>query len=145
MCTYHQGNTLLVSDPGDGLEIRHVVARVSDGLDVDGLGAVINGRSQVLRLVTLDKLGLDAKAGQQDLELVVSTAVQVAGSDDVIAGVSKGRDGEKLCRLAGRRSDGGNTAFEGSNTLLEDIDGRLVVSHGQIVRTEPSGLNHSRS
>lgn len=82
-----------VADLGDLLKIRDVVARVSDGLDVDGLGLLVDGGSDILRLVTVDELGLDSQAREHDLELVVGTAIEVGGGDDVVAGVGKGSNG----------------------------------------------------
>lgn len=110
---------------GDGLEIRDVVPRVSNGLEVNGLGVVVNGGRDILCLVTLDELGLDAQTRQEDLELVVGATVQVAGRDDVIASMSESSKGHELRGLAGRGGHSSNTALEGSNSLLEDIHGGL--------------------
>lgn len=81
---------MVMGNLGNGLEIRHVVARVANGLDIDGLGLVVNGGGEVGGLVSLHELRLDAEPGQEDLELVVRATVQVAGGDDVVACVSEG-------------------------------------------------------
>lgn len=107
---------------GDGLEVGHVVPRVADALDVDGLGAVVDGGGEVLGRVALDELGLDAEAGQQHLELVVRPAVEVRRRDDVVAGAREGRDRNELCGLARRRRERRHAALEGRDALLEDID-----------------------
>lgn len=107
---------------GNGLKVRNVVAGVTDRLEVNSLGTVINSRGNILRLVTLDELGSDSHAREHNLKLVVGAAVQVAGGDDVVSGVGEGRDGHELGSLAGGGSNGGNTTFQGGNTLLEDID-----------------------
>lgn len=107
---------------GNGLEVRNVVAGVTNRLDVDSLGTVINSRGNILGLVTLDELGSDSHAREHNLELVVGAAVQVAGGDDVVSGMSESRDSHELGSLAGGGSDGSNTTFQGCNTLLEDID-----------------------
>lgn len=124
-CTYHKWNSLLVGNLGDSLEIRNVVTRVSNGLEVNGLGAVIDGGRDILCLVSLDELGRDSQTRQENLELVVSATVQVAGRDDVVASVSQGSKGHELRGLAGGGGHSGNTALESSNSLLEDIDGGL--------------------
>jgi len=61
----------------DALEVGDIVAGVADALNVHSLCLVVDGGSQVLRLVALDELGGNAKAREQDLELVVCAAVQV--------------------------------------------------------------------
>lgn len=89
----NQGNALLVADLCNRLEIRDVVSRVANALDVDGLGLVVNGGTNVLWLVALDKLGLDTEAREHDLELVVGSAIEVRSGDNVVAGMSEGGNG----------------------------------------------------
>jgi hypothetical protein len=114
-----------VGNLGNGLEVGHVVPRVADALDVDGLGPVVDGGGNVLGLVAVDKLGGDAEALERHLELVVGAAVEVRRGDDVVAGLGEGCDGEELGALAGRGGQRGDAAFQGSYPLLEDIDGGL--------------------
>lgn len=110
---------------GDRFEIRNIVPRVPDGLDVNRLGATINGRTDVLRLITLDEFGVDPQAREEDLELVVGTTVKVAGGDNVVPSVGQGGDGHELRGLAGRGGNSSHAAFEGRNALFKDIDRRL--------------------
>lgn len=110
---------------GNGLEVGDVVLGVTDALDVDGLGLVVNGGRDILGLVAVDELGVDAQAGEEDLELVVGAAVEVRGGDDVVAGVGEGVDGHELGGLARGGGQSGDTALEGCYPLLEDIDGGL--------------------
>lgn len=128
--TYHDGDSLLVGNLGDSLEVRNVVTRVSNGLDINSLGLVVDGCGDILHLVALDELGLDAQTRQEDLELVVGAAVQVTGGNDVVAGVSQSCKGHELRRLARGGGHSGDTTLEGCNSLLEDIDGGLVVVIG---------------
>lgn len=114
-----------MSHLGDRLEIGHVESRVADGLQIHGLGAVVDEGGDILGLVTLDELGRDAQPREHDLELVVGAAVQVAGGDDVVTGVGEGGNGHELGRLAGRGGHGGHTTLEGSDALFEDVDGGL--------------------
>jgi len=115
-----------VGDLGNGLEVGDVVAGVANGLEVDGLGVVVDEGGNVLGLVAVGELGLDAEAGQHDLELVVGATVQVGGGDDVVTGVGESSEGHEESSLAGGGGNSGNTTLESSNTLLEDIDGRAV-------------------
>lgn len=136
--TYHDRDALLVGGGNNGLKVGHVVARVADALNVDGLCAVVDGGGQLLGLVAVDKLGRDAQAGEDDLELVVGAAVQVRGRDDVVAGVCEGGDGEELGGLAGGRGEGSDTAFEGGNALLKDVD--RGAGSWQSVRLSPERI-----
>lgn len=110
-----------MGDLGNGLQVRHVVSRVANALDIDSLGLVVNGGSDVLGVVTVDELGLDAEAGQEDLELVVSAAVQVGCGDNVVTGMGEGRDSDELGTLAGCSGQGGDTTLESCYALLKDI------------------------
>lgn len=121
----NKGNTGIVGDLGNGLEVGDVVAGVANGLDVDGLGLLVDGGSNGSWIVAVDKLGLDAEAGKEDLELVVGSAVEVGGRDNVVSGVGESSNGHELSGLAGRGGNGSNTTLEGSNTLLKDIDSGL--------------------
>jgi hypothetical protein len=84
----------------NSLQVRNVILGVSNTLNIDSLCLIINGSCNVLRLVTIDKLGLDAQTREEDLELVVSAAVEVGSRDDVVAGVGEGADGKELSSLA---------------------------------------------
>ena len=132
---YDQRHALVMRRLGNGLEVGHVVARVADGLEVDGLGLVVDGGGDVLGAVALDELGGDAQARQKDLELVVGAAVQVGGGDNVVAGVRQRVDGHELRALARRGGQRGHAAFQGGHALLEDVDGGL----GRVSRAVRSG------
>ena len=58
------GHALGVRDADDGLEVRHVVARVADALDVHGLGLGVDQPLEVGRVVAAHEAGLDAEARQ---------------------------------------------------------------------------------
>jgi hypothetical protein len=120
--TYHNRDARVVGDLGDGLELGHVVARVTDALDVDSLGLVVDGGRDGLGAVAVDELGRDAEAGEEHLELVVRAAVEVGCRDDVVAAVGKRRDGHELRGLTGGGSHRSDTALESSDSLLKDID-----------------------
>lgn len=49
-----------MGDLCDGLEVGYIVTRVSNALDVDGLGSVVNGSSNILGLLSLHELGGDS-------------------------------------------------------------------------------------
>ena len=58
--TYNEGNTRIVSNLGDSLQIRNVIPGVANRLHVDGLGLLVDSGLDILRLVAVDKLGVDA-------------------------------------------------------------------------------------
>ena len=90
----HQRDAVAVGHLGDGLEVGNVVLRVADRLEVEGLGPVVDPRFEVVRLVAVDELDLEAEAGEGDLELVVGAPVEVAGADDVVTGLQQRGEGE---------------------------------------------------
>jgi hypothetical protein len=51
-----------VGDFCNGLKVRDVVTWVSNGLNVDSLGAVVNGCGNVIGLVAPHELGGDSQA-----------------------------------------------------------------------------------
>ena len=132
LVTYNDWYTLLVCYLGDSLEVGDVVLGVSNALEVDSLGLVIDGSGDILGLVAVDELGVDAISGQHDLELVVSATVQVGGGDNVVSSLGKCRNSHQLSGLARGSGHSGHTTLKGSNSLLEDIHSRLtaVVSNG---------------
>lgn len=135
-----------MSDLGDGLKIRYIVPRIANSLHIDSLGAVINGCGDVLWPVSMDKLGCDAQTRKEDLQLVISTAVQVARSYDVVASVGKRGDGHELRSLAGRSCNGCHTPLEGGDALLKNINSRLNPNDAcqQLGPTPAAGI-YSRS
>lgn len=110
---------------GNGLNVGDIIPRVADALNVHSLGLVVDGSANVLGLVAVDELGLDAQAGEEDLELVVGAAVEVGGGHDVVAGLGEGRDGDELGALARGRGQRGDTTLESGDALLEDVHGRV--------------------
>lgn len=109
----------------NGLEVRYVVPRVPDALDVDGLGPVVDELGKLLGIVSGHEFGGDAEPRHQHLELVVGAAVQIRGRHDIVPGVRQCRDDHELGRLARRRGHGGDTALERGHSLFEYIDRRL--------------------
>lgn len=97
--TYDDGDAGLVGDLDNAFKVRDVVPWVSDTLKIDGLGLVVDQWLEIFWLIPRHKLGLDAQSGEEDLELVVSAAIQVRRGDDVVACVSQCCNGHELCGL----------------------------------------------
>ena len=109
----------------DGFQIRHIVPRISDTLDVDGFGPIVDQFGKGSRVIPDNEFGLNAQTGQEDLELVVRSTVEVGGRDDVIPGVRKCGDGHELRRLTRRCCHRCYSTLEGGHTFLKHIDRRL--------------------
>ena len=96
----HNRNTMLMRHLGNLLEIRHVIPRISNALQVDRLGLIINQFFKFLCIIAFDESRRYAHAWEGDLELVVSAAIEVGGRDDVVACVGEGGNGHELGGLA---------------------------------------------
>ena len=122
--------TLLLCELGQALEVGHVAARVADGLNVDGLRVLVDGRGEVLHLLLAvggsDKLHLDSHARECHLELVVRPAVKERRGHEVVARLAGGGHGDQLSGLAGGSGQGTDAALEGSHTVFEDVVGRIT-------------------
>lgn len=97
---YYHWHTSLVRDSDNLLKVWYVVFGVADGLDVDGLGLLIDCGLEVLGLITVDELGLNAQSREKDLELIVCASIEVRGRNNVISGVCEGGDCDELGSLA---------------------------------------------
>jgi hypothetical protein len=111
----------------DLLKIRYIVLWVSNALNVHHFGLVIDRSLKVLGVVALDELCGHTKPRQEDLKLVVCSSVEVRCRDDVVAELAECCYNHELGCLARGGGQGGNTAFEGRDTLFEDIDCRLEI------------------
>lgn len=106
---------------GNGLKIRHIITGVSDRLDIDRFGAIVDSGSNIGSVIALHEFGGDAQAGQQNLELIIGTTVQISGRHNVITSTSEGRDGHELGCLARGRGYGCHAALQRRDALFKDI------------------------
>lgn len=81
-------------------EVGDVETRVADRLDIDRFGLSIDGAFEIGRVVTRYKLHADTEARQGHFELVVGTAVERTGADDIVARLRQIGDRKKLRRLS---------------------------------------------
>jgi hypothetical protein len=109
-------NTSLVCDGNDLLEIWDVVLRVADTLELDSsqplspdilsrthvnsLRLLVNRGLEVIGLVSIDELGLDAQTWEEDLQLVVCASVQVRRCDYVVPSMCESGNRNELCSLS---------------------------------------------
>jgi hypothetical protein len=106
----------------NSLEIRHIVARVTNSLNIHSLSTLINSSRNILRLITIDKLSSNTQTREQHLELVIRATIQVASGNDIIAGMRQRRNSHELSGLARRSCDSSDTALESGNALFENVD-----------------------
>ena len=78
--------------------------------------------------IALDDRNVDAEPGKGDLELVVGSAVEVAGGHDVLSGLGQRAQSEELGRLSAGRGQPCDSAFQGRQALRVDVDAVAVVS-----------------
>ena len=98
-----QGNTGFMGDLGNGLDVWDIVSRVANGLDIYGLGLVVDGSCKILRIVSVHKFGGYAKPGEEYFELIVCATVQVGRGDDVVSSMCQGCNCHELCRLKAKQ------------------------------------------
>lgn len=118
---------MLMRDFRNGLEIRNIILRVTNTLDVNCLGVLVDGCCQVLGLVSIHKLCLDTQTREEDLQLIVGSTVEVGRRDDVVSRVRERCKGHELRGLAGASRHSCDAAFQGRDALLEDINGGLEM------------------
>lgn len=122
----HDRYTLLMGQFCDFLQIRHVVPRIANTLEINSLRLVIDGGYELFGFIAIHEFAANAQPGEHDLELVVSATIQVGRRDDIVAGLSKSSDGHKLSGLAGRGGNCCHTTLKSSHALLKYIDSRLA-------------------
>lgn len=75
--THYDRHPGLVRHLHNSLKIRYVVLRIANALQVDRLRLLVNQLLEILRLISIHESGLDPKSREEDLELIISAAVQV--------------------------------------------------------------------
>ena len=138
----HDRHACLMRDRDNGLEVRDVVTRVADALDIDRLRPVIDQALELVGFVPLDEFRRDAQSGEGDFELVVGAPVQVARADDVVTGMRQRGDDHELRSLARGRPDGGSTSFERGDALFQHVDGGVHdagVDVAELLEPEQAG------
>ena len=116
---HDQRQLVVVRDGRDRLDVEHVAAGVADGLAVERLGVVADGRLPGVGIVGIDPRQLHRHLAQQVLELIDRPAVQRRRGHDVIAGRQQREQGRRLCRDPAGERDGAASAFEVGHALLE--------------------------
>ena len=85
-----------VRDVGETDEIGDHAGRVGDRLDVDGLRAVGDRRSDGVSLRLGEERGLETESGECHLHQRAGAAVELGARDDVVALTGERGEGEEL-------------------------------------------------
>jgi hypothetical protein len=64
-----------VSDARQSLNVDNVELGIPQGFGVDGPGFAVDGRSQTVKVVGIDKADVDAEAGQRVVEKVLGASI----------------------------------------------------------------------
>jgi hypothetical protein len=112
-----------VGDIGYRFHIDNIYAGIADAFYIYGLGPIINGFSEVLRVVWIHKHGVNTIPGQGIEEQVVSSAVKGAHSHYFITGAGDIHD--RICnrRRTGRQTKCRYTSFQSGQSLFKNIGG----------------------
>ena len=78
---------------GDGFNVKDVEGGVGASLGEEGPGFVVSNLGEILGVGSVDESDLNSQVGQEFVELGVGAAVELAGGDDVVAGLGEGDDG----------------------------------------------------
>ena len=110
---------------GDRCDVEDVDLRIADGFGIEQPGLFRDRLFEILRIVGVDEVGLDAKLAQVDVEQRVGSAVKRARRHDLIALLQQRQHRDHLGGLAGRERQPGAPAFERRHALLEHRGGRI--------------------
>ncbi len=122
----HQRQAGIVRDLGDGRNVEHFEAGIAEDLGEDEARLRADGAGEGGGGARVDEAGGDAEARQSQLQHVDGAAIERGGGDDVAALPHQRDDGEVERRLAARRADRADAAFERGDALLQHGDGRVA-------------------
>ena len=83
----HQRQAVLMGNLGDGVDVGDVAVGIAQGLQIDGLGVVLNGVLHFCQIMGVHESSGDAELGQGVGQQVVAAAVDGLLGDDVVAGL----------------------------------------------------------
>ena len=115
--------TMLLGDLGDGVDVGDVGVGVTERLEIDDRGVVLDGALDLVQVMSIDEGGLDTKLGERVLQQVVGTAVDGLLGDHVVTSLGKCLQG--IGDGSGTGGDGktGHATLERGDTVLEDALG----------------------
>ena len=115
----NQRDAMFVGDIGPALDIHHVTGRVANGFAEQGAGVVINRFLHCLKVVVTHHTAVDTLVWQRVGKQVVGAAIELAGTDNVVAHFADGLQGVKDGRHTRGHREGTHTTFKLRHTLLQ--------------------------
>src|SRR5690625_2407695 len=105
------------------LNVHHVARRVTYGLTENRLGVLVNEAFQLLVVVVRGHADFNSLAGQTVGEQAVSTSIQLAGTDNVVASGGDALNGVGNGRHTRSHPQGGNSTFHRRNARFQHGSG----------------------
>ena len=136
----YQGQAVLMGDFGNGVDIGDIAVGVAQGLEVDGLGVLLNGALDFRKVVRIHKGGGNAELGQGVGQQVIAAAVDGLLGDNVIARLSQSLNGVGDSRRTGSQSQGRHAALQSCQALFQYIlggVGQTAVDVARIRQAKP--------
>ena len=129
---------------GQTRDVQHLECRVGGRLQVDQPAAAGDGGLDLLVVVGLAELDLDADARQEVDEQLIGAAVGVLDRHDAIAGRQQGKEHVTDGGHAGGEARGSLGAFEDPDLLLEGVHGGIRVAAVDVARLAPKSYVEPR-
>ena len=116
-----QRQAVAVGQIGQGVDVGNVGVGVAQGLDVQGLGVVLNGGLHRGKVVDVDEGGLDAVERQGVGQQVIRAAVDGLLGHDMFPGGGQRLDGVGDGRCAGGQSQRCHAALQCCHPLFQHV------------------------
>ena len=135
----YQGKSVLMCDLGNCIDIGNVGIRISEGLQIDGSGVFFDRTFHFGEIVCIYKRSFNSVLRQGMCKEVVASAVNCLLCHNVPAVSGQCFNGVCDCCCSGCKSQCCGSAFQGCNSLFENIlrgVGQSSVNIARIRKTE---------
>ncbi len=114
-----------VGGVGDGFEIRHIVARVSDALHVDQASVLVDESVDVFGFVRIEEANFDAEVFQGLGEQGPRSTIQRCAADDVLSAVRDRQDGCRDGGLTRCKAQARDATVHRCESFFQNVHGRV--------------------
>lgn len=118
-----QRDVVLVGNLGDGVDVGNVRVGVTQRLQIDGAGVLLDSAFDLGQVMGVDKGRLNAEGRQGVLQQIGGAAVDGLLGDDMAAVLGQRLDGVVDGSCTGGNGQGSNAALKSGNALFKDIFG----------------------
>ena len=135
-----QGQTVLVGDLRDGVNVGNIAVGVAQGLQIDGLGVGLDGALHLRQIMGIHKSSGDAELGQRMGQQVEAAAVDGLLGNNVVAGLGQSLDGVCNGRGTGGQGQSRHAALQSRDALFQHIlggVGQAAVDVAGVRQAEP--------